>query len=248
MSDSIAAIFGDTASTYKQARPDYPEALYQEIFAQLHGDVLALDCASGSGQAVLPLCRRFKQVVATDRAHAQLLRGPRPDNLRAIVADACATPLPAHSIDLMTVAQALHWFDTPRFYDEVRRLLKPSGLFAAWSYGLLSIEPKLDQLIQEFHDLTLGADWAPQRRHVVKQYATINLPLNARRRSQFSLQRWWQPRQLEQYLASWSGLIRHQRRTGTDALAPLMAALTARWPEHEQRRIEWPLTLITARP
>ena len=135
----IARLFGNRASAYASFRPHYPPALFAWLAAHSPGRERALDIACGNGQASRPLLTHFHQVLACDASPEQLRAAPDLHGVDCFAADASALPLADASLDLVTVAQALHWFATPAFFAEARRLLRPGGLFCAWCYSLLQI-------------------------------------------------------------------------------------------------------------
>ena len=168
--------FAATSASYARYRPHYPAALFDVIASATSARNTAWDCGTGSGQAAVPLAERYGEVIATDPSVAQLARAERTAGVTyvAMTAERCA--LAAHTVDLVTVAQALHWFDRPAFFAEVDRVLRPGGALAVWSYGLLSIEPAIDLLLQRLYVETLGPYWPAERALVDSGYAAIELP------------------------------------------------------------------------
>lgn len=239
--------FGGAADAYARARPSYPAALYASIDAVVPDHRLAWDCATGSGQALAPLAERFADVVASDASAAQLARLVARPNVHAVLARAERVPLVDDSVDLVTVAQALHWFAGDAFYAEVRRVLRPDGAIAAWTYDLLRITPRLDQLVAHFYSDTLGACWPPERRAVERRYADLPWPFRDSRTLRFEMRACWRCDDLLDYLASWSAVAVFRRRHGHDPLAPMATALRAAWGGSGVREVCWPVTLKLAR-
>ena len=104
---------------------------------------------------------------------------PRPARRRATprrrLADAHATGLPAGAADIVTVAQALHWLDLPRFYAEARRVLAPHGALAAWCYGLAVVEAEghpADAALKGLYGGELDPYWDARRRKVCLLYTS----------------------------------------------------------------------------
>ena len=154
--------FSAAAPAYARFRPTYPEALFTWLATISPGHSRAWGCATGSGQAAGPLAQRFKTVIASDASLGQLrMMGRRPVHRLAALAE--VAPIRAATVDLVTIAQALHWFDLPRFYADVRRCLVPGGILAVWTYARCLIRPEIDTLLQEFHDGTLAGCWPPER-------------------------------------------------------------------------------------
>ncbi|MGZ3706951.1 MAG: class I SAM-dependent methyltransferase, partial [Bdellovibrionota bacterium] len=125
--------FSTQATDYARFRPRYPRALFQHLSEACANHDLAWDCGTGNGQAAVALAPFFKRVVATDPSENQLAEADRSmANVHYSRAQAEESCLEAASADLITVAQAFHWFDQPRFFREVERVSKPGGLLAVW--------------------------------------------------------------------------------------------------------------------
>lgn len=169
---TMAKLFSNAAqaANYSLHRPTYPQELYKQILDVCEGRSLAIDVATGSGQAATALADRFEKVVAQDGSREQLQHAARLPNVEYQLADAHSTGLPDNCADLITVAQALHWFDIPKFYLEARRVLKPTGTLAAWTYTLPILihesHPAQAVLVHFYRD-TLGPYWS-ERRHLVE--------------------------------------------------------------------------------
>lgn len=238
--------FAGAAAAYARARPTYPATLYAAIDAVVPGHRLAWDCATGSGQALAPLAARFTDVVASDASAAQLSRLVRRPNVHPVLARAERAPLADDTVDLVTVAQALHWFAGEPFYVEVRRVLRPGGAIAAWTYDLLRIAPPLDRVIAHLYGDILAGCWPPAREAVERRYADLPWPFAGSRTLHFEMQARWRCDDLLDYLASWSAVAVFRRRHGHDPLAPLVPALRAAWGDIGVREVCWPVTLKLA--
>jgi Methylase involved in ubiquinone/menaquinone biosynthesis len=163
--------FSTQAATYAAARPTYPAALFSFLAAQSPAMETALDVATGNGQAALGLAPHFTRVIACDASQAQIDNAQPADNVTYHCAGADALPVEDDSIDLITVAQALHWFPLDEFYAEVRRVLKPGGLIAAISYGVQQFDDlALNAAINELYEGVLGDYWPPERFHIETEY------------------------------------------------------------------------------
>ncbi|MEX0963410.1 MAG: class I SAM-dependent methyltransferase [Pseudohongiellaceae bacterium] len=240
--------FSAHAQAYAQARPGYPAQLFEFLGSQCSSHETAWDCATGNGQAALSLAKIFDRVIASDGSAEQLQQAEAADNIeyRQVTAE---TPfLEAHSCDLVTVAQALHWFASDKFFDNVRSCLKPEGRFAAWCYGVQQICTPVDAVVATLYEEILGAYWPPERQLVENRYRDISFPFETSVIERFSLSLDWNLAQLCSYITSWSALQRYSRHNGTDPLQLVREALVAAWGDAEQvRRVNWPLTLILGR-
>lgn len=169
--------FTGAAAAYAAARPTYPDALFRFVADRAPARRLAWDCATGNGQAARDLARYFTRVVATDASEQQVALAAPRDGVEYRVASAERSGLADGSVDAITVATALHWFDFAAFYGEAARVLVPGGVLVAWSYGNVSVGADLDPIVREFQRDVVGPYWPPERRYVDEGYATIPFPL-----------------------------------------------------------------------
>lgn len=249
MNSDVSDLFGARANAYASFRPHYPQQLFTWLAAQCPGSNRALDIACGNGQASGPLLEHFQQVLAGDASLEQLQAGEIQPGLQRFVAEAHAQPLSSHSIDLIVVAQALHWFATPAFFSEVKRLLTPNGLFCAWCYSLMRIDPELDALIDQFYWHTLRGYWPEGRASVDAGYRDIACPFAAINPPAFAMQACWSLDQLMGYLHTWSAVQRFEQQRGADPLSHLQPKLREAWGDGNRSRfIRWPLHFIAGRP
>lgn len=237
--DHFAAIAAD----YAGFRPTYPATLFAWLAEIAPGRALAWDCAAGSGQASRDLAAHFERVIATDASAAQIAAAVRHPQVEYRIAPAEASGLPAAAVDLIAVAQALHWFDLDRFYIEARRVLKPGGVLAAWSYGVLAVAGEaVDARVRTFYRETVGPYWPPERRHVESGYRTLPFPFAEREVPKFDMEAFWALPELLGYFRSWSATARYLAERGHDPVAALAAELAPLWGSPgDRRRIVWPL-------
>lgn len=241
--------FSSSAAGYAGNRPGYPAALLQWLASITPDRRLAWDCGTGSGQAALALADHFDQVVATDPSTAQLAHATRHPRVRYVAMPAERAALAGASAGLITVAQALHWFDEPAFFTEARRVLVEQGVVAVWSYGLLTLrDAALDSAVRRFHGETVGPYWPAERRMVDDGYRSLELPFDPVEAPRFVMAAEWTLDRLAGYLSTWSAVQRARADTGVDPLPAVVAALRAAWgPDGAVRRVEWPLALEVGR-
>jgi len=210
---------------------------------------MAWDCATGSGQAAIGLAEHFAQVVATDASAAQLAAALAHPHVRYRQASADASGLAPQSVQLVTVAQALHWLDRPGFYAEARRVLVPGGVVAAWCYGLLELGAGgLDEPIHAFYERTVGPYWPPERALVDAGYRTIDFPFAELPLPPVTMEAELTLTQLGGYLGTWSAVLRYRSARGHDPVAPLLDRLGPEWGGPERRRLaRWPLGIRAGR-
>jgi len=241
--------FSSTAASYADYRPRYPRELFEWLASVAPDRRMAWDCGTGSGQAALGLGDHFAHVVATDPSVAQLAHAVRHPAVSYAAMPAEHSALAGGSASLVTVAQALHWFDQPTFYAEARRVLVVGGVLAVWSYGLLTLsDPALDAVIRRFHGETVGPYWPPERRLVDEGYRALVLPFAPVQPPRVTMEAEWNLEQLAGYLSTWSAVQRARSATGADPVAGVIAELQALWgPERAVRHVEWPLALRAGR-
>lgn len=240
--------FSGHAAAYAAARPRYPTSLYAWLAAQAPTQEHAWDCATGSGQAAIGLAGHFARVSATDASAAQIDNAMPHAGVHYTVAPAEASSLPAHGIDLITVAQALHWFDHPAFYAEVRRVARPNGVLAAWTYGLTQVTPAIDRVVAELYEGLLGPFWPLERRHVESGYGTLPFPFAEIAAPEFSMQTTWSLPQFIAYLHTWSALQRYLREHDRTAIDDIEVRLARAWGAADRgREVLWPLRLRVGR-
>ncbi|UYZ63497.1 class I SAM-dependent methyltransferase [Hymenobacter weizhouensis] len=232
--------FSTQASLYARYRIDYPPALYEWLLARVPGRERAWDCATGNGQVAQVLARHFARVDATDLSAAQLAQAPAHPGIIYQQAPAEHPPFPDSSFDLVTVAQALHWFDMEAFNGEVSRVLRPGGVVAEWGYGLVQVSPHLDSLLRQFHDDTLGSYWDANRWHILDAYARLPFPFAATEHARFEVERQWSADWMLNYLRTWSSAVKFQQQHGHDPVLLLADELTRHWGA-EERTVRFPV-------
>jgi SAM-dependent methyltransferase len=238
--------FSTQASEYVKYRPRYPEELFEYLAATTPEHELAWDCGTGNGQVALSLTNYFEHIYATDASEKQISHALPHERIDYQVTPAEHTFIPASSIDLITVGQALHWFNLEQFYQEVRRVLKPRGVIAVWCYGFLAIPDateQLNQVLQEYYQ-TVEQFWPVQRELVNKHYQTISFPFAELNPPKFSMTTEWNVEQLIGYLGTWSATQKFIEQRGVDAIAKLTHRLATTWSSpQETKLISWPLSL-----
>jgi SAM-dependent methyltransferase len=243
--------FSAVAERYARQRPSYPEELFAYLARVAPGHGLVWDCAAGSGQASLPLARHFRRVVATDASAAMLAQAPPHPSVEYRMAPAHLSGLIEASADLVTVAQALHWFDLAAFYGEVDRVLRPGGVLAVWTYGSQVLDDSiLNEIIQRFYREIVGPYWPPERRHVEAGYRTLPFPYPELEPLTFDMKREWDLDELLGYIGTWSACQRFREAKGVDPVPGVRGQLLAAWGGPQSpRRVRWPLSLrVGVRP
>jgi len=239
--------FSRQSVAYSRYRPGYPARLIEFVAAQAPGRRVALDCATGNGQAAVALAGHFDAVLAVDGSASQLSRARPHPRVHYLAALAARLPLRARSVDLVSAAQAAHWVDFERFHAECRRVLVPQGVVALWTYEKFRVNEVIDAVIDDFYANVVGGDWPPERRYVEQGYRTLPFPWRELPAPAFDLESDWGLEQVMGYLATWSSVQRFKERTGQDPLPALAARLAAIWPRSVALRLRWPIHLRIGR-
>ncbi len=234
--------FSAVAGAYASHRPTYPASLFDWLADQAPARHLAWDCATGSGQAARDLAGRFERVIATDAAAAQVEAAAPHPGVVYRVAPAEASGLEPASVDLVTVAQALHWFRVDDFFAEARRVLVPGGVIAAWAYTLMHTgDPAIDAALRTFYAETVGPWWPFERRHVETAYRDLPFPFKPLEAPDFDMRAEWDLDALGGYLRTWSATRRYIEARGHDPVTGLLDDLAPTWTT--PRTVRWPLRL-----
>jgi SAM-dependent methyltransferase len=241
-------LFSSVSAGYAAFRPRYPRGLFDFMGGIAPRRDRALECGAGTGQATLDLVELFDHVVGTDVSASQTARAPRHDRITWVVAAAEAAPLRSGSVDLVAVAQALHWFEFDRFFAEVRRVGSPGAVFVAWTYAAGRMDGDIGAALRRFTFETMGPYWPPQRRHVDEEYRTIPMPFERIATPSFGLEDHWPLERLVGFMRTWSAVAQYRKAHNDDPVAAIERELATLWGDVEQpQRISWPMTMIAGR-
>lgn len=233
--------FSAVAAQYAQARPEYPPALFDWIASVVPARDLCWEAGCGSGQASRDLSRVFERVYATDPSAAQIANAQGPENVTFAIERGEACSLGDASADAACVAQALHWFDLPKFFAECGRVLRPGGVLFAWGYQDIEVDADIAGANAALQ-ARIHADWAPERWFIDEAYASFEFPFEAIDPPRFELRAEWTLPRLLGYFSSYSATKLHRERTGEDAVALHADALVAAWGDPRRpRTMRWPL-------
>ena len=235
--------FSKQAADYAKFRPRYPQKMFEYLGSLAPRRQLAWDCGTGNGQAAVGLASVFDRVIATDASEKQISNAQAHERVEYRVARAEESALESASIDLIMVAQALHWFDLDRFYDEVRRVLKKNSVLAASAYNLLHINPAIDEVVNRYYYEVVGPFWPPERK-LVENFAELPFPFDELDPPEFEMTAQWNLEHLLGYLRSWSATQRFIAANKRDPLEAIVDDLRAAWGDPGQmRKVVWPLIL-----
>ncbi|HMK04374.1 MAG TPA: class I SAM-dependent methyltransferase [Ferruginibacter sp.] len=235
--------FSHRALIYAQYRPHYPEELFAYIMRFVEDKKLAWDCGTGNGQSARSLSNYFEKIIATDISQKQIDNAYQAPNIFYVVEPAEKTGIEEKSVNLVTVAQAIHWFNFEKFYAEVNRVAKPGAVIAAWTYSLLRISKEIDELMNEYHYKTLKNYWDPERKYVDEGYAGIPFPFTKIETPGFHIEANWCLEELEGYLNSWSALQKFIAANSYNPVNELVNKIRQQWGHSEKRQIFFPVHL-----
>ena len=248
MSSAFKDHFSSQATDYARFRPNYPAELFAWLAGIAPSRGTAWDCGTGSGQAAVGLAAHFERVIATDPSRKQLEHAEPHPRVDYRVASAEVSLLDTASIDLVTVAQAIHWFDLDKFYAEAKRVLKPGGIIAAWTYTLLDVEAGIDELLTDFYRNVVGPYWPPERRMVDDRYRSLPFPFEPIESPTFEICTEWTRDDLLGYLGTWSATQACMKAKGVDPLTEFGCSLAALWTDPGMKKtLRWPLHLRVGR-
>ena len=235
--------FSKQAAGYSKFRPHYPQELFDYLGSITPSRQLAWDCGTGSGQAAVGLASVFNRVIATDASEKQIANAQPHERVKYRVAPAEDSGIESETVNLIMVAQALHWFDLDRFYSEARRVLGPGGVFTASAYNLLHIDNAIDEVVNRYYYEVVGPFWPPER-ELVEQFANLPFPFCEIDTPKFEMTAHWNLDHLLGYLRTWSSTQRFIAAKGADPLQQITDDLRSAWGDAKQtRHVLWPLIL-----
>jgi SAM-dependent methyltransferase len=240
--------FSAHAEGYASYRPTYPATLLDFLASVSPGGELALDCGCGNGQLSVLLTERFAKVVATDASASQIENAKAHPRVEYRVAPAERSGLLESTVDLITAAQAAHWFDLSKFYMEVRRVARPGAAIALIAYGVLHVGGEPDAIAQQFYWDVLGPHWPPERRHVEDGYRSFDFSFAEIESPSMAIETSWNLSDLIGYVDTWSAVRQLEQRMGRGPFETFRAELAQSWGDPGKRYVvRWPLALRVGR-
>ena len=237
--------FSARAALYSRFRPRYPDELFTWIGGLCRRRRQVWDCATGSGQAAAGLANVFERVIATDASPKQIsMAEPRP-SIEYRVATAYESGLDDSSVDAVTVAQAIHWLEPDRFYQEARRVLRPDGVIVVWGYGDPVIDDdRIHQVVHDYNRGTIEGYWRPERDIILSGLRTIPFPFREVDPPSFTMERLWTLAELAGYMRTWSATAAYVEAHKVDPVVRVESQLAEIWGDPASSRgIRWPLYL-----
>lgn len=235
--------FSHASDKYQKFRPTYPIAVFDFIFSLISEKQYAWDCGTGNGQIAVELATHFKKVAATDISEAQIRNAVQANNIFYGVQPAEKTNFADRSFDLITVGQAIHWFDFGLFYSEVKRLLKPAGILVLIGYGLIQADEEINQMIRKLYVDIVGPYWDNERKYIDEHYQSIPFPFEEIPSPQIYNELKWSRDQFIGYLETWSAVKHFQQQHNQNPIELIKAELFQLWEKDEIKSIRFPILL-----
>ncbi|NQU67102.1 MAG: class I SAM-dependent methyltransferase [Candidatus Marinimicrobia bacterium] len=235
--------FSTQANAYSKFRPDYPDEVFQYLYSHLKKFDNAWDCGTGNGQVAVKLSEKFDSVIATDLSEKQITNAIHRPNIIYRVESAEQATFPPDHFDLITVAQAIHWFDFDVFYAIVNEVINPNGLFAVIGYGLLKVDDAIDEIIGYLYSKILGSYWDSERRSIDENYKTIPFPFDELSVPTFVQTYHWTIEQVIGFLNTWSAVQHYQRENGDNPVEKITNQLQSAWGVANTKSVHFPILL-----
>ena len=239
--------FSTRSKDYAQFRPHYPPELFTHMLTLVSEKDSAWDCGTGNGQVAVVLADHFREVQATDISRQQLDEAPQRSNIQYSIQPAEKTAFADAQFDLITVAQAIHWFRFHEFYTEAKRTMKPGALIAVIGYGLLRTDSPLQEAIDHLYTNIVGPYWDAERRYIDEAYKTIPFPFEEIAMPSFQMDYEWSAEQLTGYIRTWSAVKHYIKQKGEDPVSAFEQSLPALWGDRSARSFSFPLLLRVGR-
>jgi len=241
--------FSDASSDYKAYRPQYPNELFEFLADLSPAKQNVWDCGCGNGQASVALAEYFQNVFASDASEAQIKQAEKKPNIQYSTSPAESMVASDNSLDMVSVAQAIHWFDHDKFFKEVDRVLKPGGVLAAWGYQLIYTDTALDSLIEKLHGEIVGPYWPKGRELLDEGFTKIPFPYARHAAPKFFMSAEWSFSELLGYLNTWSAVKKYQQAKGENPIEIIFEELKAAWDlvGDQRKKVHWPLILYVGK-
>ncbi|MCA5004805.1 class I SAM-dependent methyltransferase [Sphingobacterium bovistauri] len=239
--------FSTSPEQYAKYRPDYPQTIFDFIYPLLNEKSVAWDCGTGNGQIARELSKDFKLVEATDISKQQLEHAFIAENINYSAQPAEKTNFTDNTFDLITVAQAVHWFDFDKFNTEVKRVGKPNSIIALIGYELFNITPEIDAVINHFYKNIIGPFWLPERKHIQERYQKIPFPFRELETPEINNIKLWKYEHLIGYLNTWSAVKHFKEKNKYNPIDDIENDLKNAWGSSEIRRVIFPIIFRVGR-
>ncbi len=235
--------FSQQADLYARYRPDYPEELHNFILSKTDSLDTAWDCGTGSGQVARVLANHFKKVYASDISQQQMEHAPKKENIQYFNIPAEDTGFAPNLFNLVTVGQAIHWFNFESFYEEVNRTAKKDALLAVFGYGMVQLTNNIDDVLHSFYDEMFSRYFSKSRKYINKKYRTIPFPFDEISSPDFERNMEWTLETLEGFLNSWSTVQKYKNDHNSNPVDPVLDQIKSLWESEKSRTVTFPVFL-----
>ena len=239
--------FSSQSDIYSKFRPSYPGVLFEFLRSFVPDTKNAWDCGTGNGQVAKELANFFDTVYATDISRKQIENAAPNKKIIYSVQQAEKTSFPDNAFDLITVAQAIHWFDFKAFYSEVNRTIKHNGIIAVMGYGLVQTFGQANSIIFDFYKNIIGPFWDRERRYIDENYQTIPFPFDELESIKVDNVVEWTFEQITGYLETWSAVQHYKNKKKQNPLDLIYDDLKKCWGPSETRTVKFPILLRVGR-
>jgi ubiquinone/menaquinone biosynthesis C-methylase UbiE len=240
--------FSTQSALYLKYRPQYPPALYNFLSSLLQERTMAWDCGTGNGQCALSLTEYIDHVLATDLSLNQIQQAQPHPAIEYKVLPSEQLQGYDSKFDLITCANAMHWFNLDAFYATVRRVLKPQGVLAAWCYGVPFVSDEIQPAIHFLHDEVLGSFWEEANHLVEQEYKTLYFPFQEIEAPAFYSERTFNRADFIRYFHTWSATQKYIQQHGVNLVDAWEPTIHPLWPDaDEEKIIRWKLILKVGR-
>ncbi|HLK30578.1 MAG TPA: class I SAM-dependent methyltransferase [Puia sp.] len=238
-------LFSIQADLYAKYRPSYPTALIDYILGFVENKKVAWDCATGNGQGALLYADKFEKVFATDTSEKQIAQASPHSKISYSISAAENTFFADNSFDLITVAQAYHWFQFDSFFTEATRVGKNNCIVAVWGYSLfISEDEKLNCLINYFYVDVVGKYWDAERKHVDEGYKTVSFNFAKLPSKSFSIDVEWNFDDLIGYFNTWSSVQHFIKENGFNPVDEIAKEIKLIWDDGKKKHFSFPIFLL----
>jgi SAM-dependent methyltransferase len=234
-------LFSIQASDYAKYRPSYPPELFEYLKTLVNEHHVAWDAGTGNGQAAVELAKFFERVIATDPSEKQLKAALPRENI-SYLCEPAEAPSFSEKVNLVTVAQAFHWFRHADFAEAVKKISAKDCHLVVWSYAITCVGKDVDPLVEKLYNGLLGPFWEKERLHVENGYRKIEMPFQEITAPKMNLKVQWTKEQFSGYLKTWSALQTYLKSNAGEKPAALLQEIEKAFG-NDVREVSWPLNM-----
>ncbi len=228
--------FSIQSKEYSKYRPKYPDELFSYLSSLVSEHSTAWDCATGNGQAAIGLEPFFDKIIATDASSSQIEQAELHPKIEYHTATAENSGLESDSINLLTVATAIHWINTDIFYPEAKRIIKNGGVLAVWTYSESYVNEEVDKIYNKLSKDILAEYWPVENNKAWKFEEAVNLPFENIETPEFEIKLKWDFNEYINYLLTWSSTQNYIRETGKNPIDIVYDDFLAAWKDVNIKR------------